>query len=71
MHSGIVNIITDYILANFGFTDRDGWPELGDVESISCLALRYEALHMRELKSTSCQWLEVSYLEWLNFAEHS
>jgi len=37
----------------------------------SCLALRYEALHMRELKSTSCQWLEVSYLEWLNFAEHS
>lgn len=26
---------------------------------------------MRELKSTSCQWLEVSYLEWLNFAQHS
>ena len=26
---------------------------------------------MRELKCTSCQWLEVSYLEWLNFAEHS
>ncbi|KAE8039338.1 hypothetical protein FH972_011760 [Carpinus fangiana] len=37
----------------------------------SCLALRYEALHMRELESASCQWLEVSYLEWLNFAEHS
>ncbi|KAG6629029.1 protein DOUBLE-STRAND BREAK FORMATION [Carya illinoinensis] len=42
---------------------------IGDVES--CLALRYEALHMRELESASCQWLEVSYLEWLNFAEHS
>ncbi|KAF3966025.1 hypothetical protein ACB098_08G019100 [Castanea mollissima] len=42
---------------------------IADVES--CLALRYEALHMRELKSTSCQWLEVSYLEWLNFAQHS
>ncbi|GMY10526.1 protein DOUBLE-STRAND BREAK FORMATION [Fagus crenata] len=42
---------------------------IADVES--CLALRYEALHMRELKCTSCQWLEVSYLEWLNFAEHS
>lgn len=26
---------------------------------------------MRELESASCQWLEVSYLEWLNFAEHS
>ncbi|XP_059430185.1 protein DOUBLE-STRAND BREAK FORMATION [Corylus avellana] len=42
---------------------------IADVES--CLALRYEALHMRELESASCQWLEVSYLEWLNFAEHS
>lgn len=26
---------------------------------------------MREHESASCQWLEVSYLEWLNFAEHS
>jgi hypothetical protein len=26
---------------------------------------------MRELESANCQWVEVSYLEWLNFAEHS
>ncbi|XP_024023352.1 uncharacterized protein LOC21394437 isoform X3 [Morus notabilis] len=42
---------------------------LGDVES--CLALRYEALLLREFKSSSHQWLEVSYTEWLNFAEQS
>lgn len=41
----------------------------GDVES--CLALRYEALVMREIKSTSSQWLRVSCREWLTFAEHS
>lgn len=37
----------------------------------SCLALRYEALVMRELKSStaSCQWLQVSPVEWLNFVE--
>lgn len=39
MHTGIVNIITDYILANFGFTDRDCWPELGDVESIVSISI--------------------------------
>jgi len=41
MHTGIVNIITDYILANFGFTERDGWPEteLGDVESIVSISI--------------------------------
>ena len=37
----------------------------------SCLALRYEALNLREIKSASYQWLEVSYSEWLNFAEQS
>ncbi|KAF8397215.1 hypothetical protein HHK36_016123 [Tetracentron sinense] len=37
----------------------------------SCLALRYEALVMRELKSANHQWLQVSYEEWLTFAEHS
>ncbi|KAM6597471.1 hypothetical protein CsatA_007995 [Cannabis sativa] len=42
---------------------------LGDVEN--CLALRYEALLLRDFKSTSCQWLEVSHMEWLNFAEQS
>lgn len=26
---------------------------------------------MRELESASSQWLEVSYLEWLRFAEQS
>ncbi|KAE9598644.1 hypothetical protein Lalb_Chr15g0083171 [Lupinus albus] len=40
---------------------------LGDVQS--CLALRYEALVLRELKSAtaSCEWLQVSSVEWLNF----
>ncbi|KAJ7964246.1 F10K1.23 [Quillaja saponaria] len=42
---------------------------VGDSES--CLALRYEALVMRQLKSASCEWLRVSYDEWLNFAEHA
>ncbi|KAH7542755.1 hypothetical protein FEM48_Zijuj02G0108400 [Ziziphus jujuba var. spinosa] len=42
---------------------------IGDVES--CLALKYEGLLFRELKSTSYQWLQVSYMEWLNFAEQS
>ncbi|XP_054818313.1 protein DOUBLE-STRAND BREAK FORMATION isoform X2 [Prosopis cineraria] len=40
---------------------------VGDVES--CLALRYEALLMRNLKSASYQWLHVSSVEWLNFVE--
>jgi len=35
----------------------------------SCLALRYEALVMREFKSASCQWLQVSPVEWLRFVE--
>ncbi|KAG5515058.1 hypothetical protein RHGRI_036185 [Rhododendron griersonianum] len=37
----------------------------------SCLALRYEALALRELRSPSNQWLRVSYEEWMTFAEHS
>ncbi|XP_057954269.1 protein DOUBLE-STRAND BREAK FORMATION isoform X2 [Malania oleifera] len=41
----------------------------GDVES--CLALRYEALALRELNSTRYNGLQVSYREWLTFAEHS
>ncbi|CAK9174212.1 unnamed protein product [Ilex paraguariensis] len=41
---------------------------IGDVES--CLALRYEALVLRELKATSDRRLQVSYREWLTFAEH-
>ncbi|KAB5520606.1 hypothetical protein DKX38_024925 [Salix brachista] len=36
----------------------------------SCLALKYEALLFRDVKSTSDQSLHVSYLEWLNFAHH-
>ncbi|XP_039687247.1 protein DOUBLE-STRAND BREAK FORMATION isoform X2 [Medicago truncatula] len=40
---------------------------VGDLES--CLALRYEALVMRELKSATIQLLQVSPLEWLNFVE--
>ncbi|OMO82912.1 hypothetical protein CCACVL1_11690 [Corchorus capsularis] len=41
----------------------------GDIEN--CLALRYEALILREHKSTIHEWLQVSHLEWLNFAEQS
>ncbi|XP_052479064.1 protein DOUBLE-STRAND BREAK FORMATION [Gossypium raimondii] len=40
---------------------------IGDIES--CLALRYEALVLREHKSQIHQWLQVSPVEWLNFAE--
>ncbi|XP_027931798.1 uncharacterized protein LOC114187687 isoform X1 [Vigna unguiculata] len=40
---------------------------VGDQQS--CLALRYEALVMRELKSASCQWLRVSPEEWLRFVK--
>ncbi|PWA44503.1 hypothetical protein CTI12_AA524890 [Artemisia annua] len=42
---------------------------IGDYES--CLALRYEALVMRELNSVSDQELHVSYEEWFTFAEHA
>ncbi|CAN0902136.1 Protein DOUBLE-STRAND BREAK FORMATION [Linum grandiflorum] len=42
---------------------------IGDIESV--LALSYEGLLMRELKSTTHQWMRVSYEEWLNFAQHS
>ncbi|KAI9402511.1 hypothetical protein POPTR_001G281500v4 [Populus trichocarpa] len=42
---------------------------IGDTES--CLALKYEALLFRDVKSSSDQSLHVSYLEWLNFAHHS
>ncbi|KAK7305464.1 hypothetical protein VNO77_43370 [Canavalia gladiata] len=40
---------------------------VGDLQS--WLALRYEALVMRELKSASCQWLQVLPVEWLHFVE--
>ncbi|KAL5074736.1 hypothetical protein RYX36_013720 [Vicia faba] len=40
---------------------------VGDLES--CVALRYEALVMRDLKSASFQLLQVSPPEWLNFVE--
>ncbi|KAL3616214.1 hypothetical protein CASFOL_039604 [Castilleja foliolosa] len=42
---------------------------IGDVES--CLALRYEALVMREEKATTHPGLRVTCKEWLTFAEHS
>ncbi|CAH9140169.1 unnamed protein product [Cuscuta epithymum] len=42
---------------------------IGDDES--CLALRYEALLMRERNSPSDQRLRVSCVEWFTFAEHS
>ncbi|KVH94093.1 hypothetical protein Ccrd_003836, partial [Cynara cardunculus var. scolymus] len=37
----------------------------------SCLALRYEGLVLRELKSVTDHWLQVSYREWFMFAEHA
>ncbi|GAU27631.1 hypothetical protein TSUD_125770 [Trifolium subterraneum] len=40
---------------------------VGDLES--CLALRYEALVMREIKSASFHLLQVSPVEWLKFVE--
>ncbi|WJX37199.1 hypothetical protein P8452_24984 [Trifolium repens] len=40
---------------------------VGDLES--CLALRYEALVLREIKSASFQLLQVSPVEWLKFVE--
>ncbi|CAM8961997.1 unnamed protein product [Rhodiola kirilowii] len=40
-----------------------------DVES--CLVMRYEALVLRELKSATCPWAQVSPDEWLTFAAQS
>lgn len=37
----------------------------------SCLALRYEALVMRDEKATAHPELQVACTEWLTFAEHS
>nr|XP_016495490.1 PREDICTED: uncharacterized protein LOC107814565 isoform X2 [Nicotiana tabacum] len=54
-------LIVDFLVRVFAL--------IGDTES--CLALRYEALLMREQKATSDQGLLVSYSEWLTFAEHS
>ncbi|KAK4376124.1 hypothetical protein RND71_006801 [Anisodus tanguticus] len=67
-------LIVDFLVRTFAL--------IGDTEGLSktvalptkvesCLALRYEALLMREQKATSDQWLLVSYSEWLTFAEHS
>ncbi|CDY10245.1 BnaC05g04880D [Brassica napus] len=42
---------------------------IGDTES--CLAMKYEALTVREIKSTSCLWLRVSHSEWTSFAVQS
>ena len=33
--------------------------------------MKYEALTLREIKSTSCLWLRVSHSEWTNFAVQS
>ncbi|CAM8878831.1 unnamed protein product [Rhodiola kirilowii] len=37
----------------------------------SCLVMRYEALVLRELKSATCPWAQVSPDEWLTFASQS
>ncbi|KAM7522030.1 hypothetical protein LguiA_011932 [Lonicera macranthoides] len=54
-------LILDFFVRAFALAD--------DIEC--CLALRYEALIMRELKSTSNRWLQVSHREWVTFAEHA
>ncbi|KAH9701909.1 protein DOUBLE-STRAND BREAK FORMATION [Citrus sinensis] len=41
------------------------------LEFFSCLALRYEAFVLRDLKSASCEWLRVSHTEWISFAGQS
>ncbi|CAM8906817.1 unnamed protein product [Rhodiola kirilowii] len=41
----------------------------GDVES--CLVMRYEALVLRELKSATCPWAQVTPDEWLTFVVQS
>ncbi|KAL8225123.1 hypothetical protein R6Q57_017680 [Mikania cordata] len=54
-------LILEFLVRAFAIT--------GDLES--CLALRYEALVLRELNSVVDQQLLVSYREWLMFAEHA
>ncbi|CAM8906818.1 unnamed protein product [Rhodiola kirilowii] len=43
----------------------------GDVEATSCLVMRYEALVLRELKSATCPWAQVTPDEWLTFVVQS
>ncbi|CDP09241.1 unnamed protein product [Coffea canephora] len=52
-------LIADFLIRAFAL--------IGDVES--CLALRYEALLLRDEKACSDTRLEVSYHEWLTLAE--
>ncbi|KAL8261880.1 hypothetical protein R6Q59_025929 [Mikania micrantha] len=54
-------LILEFLVRAFAIT--------GDLES--CLALRYEALVLRELNSVVDQQLLVSYREWFMFAEHA
>ncbi|KAI3461679.1 hypothetical protein Pfo_018342 [Paulownia fortunei] len=54
-------LCTDFLIRVFAI--------IGDVES--CLALRYEALVMRDQKTTAHPGLQVTCNEWLTFAEHS
>ncbi|KAK6122156.1 hypothetical protein DH2020_044107 [Rehmannia glutinosa] len=54
-------LCTDFLIRVFAI--------VGDVES--CLALRYEALVMREQKTTTHPGLQVTCNEWLTFVEHS
>ncbi|KAG6583341.1 Protein DOUBLE-STRAND BREAK FORMATION, partial [Cucurbita argyrosperma subsp. sororia] len=58
------------IEANFIVGAPQHFPSLNHLV-LSCLALRYEALNFRELKSFNQPRLQVSHAEWLNFAEHS
>ncbi|PIN25438.1 hypothetical protein CDL12_01817 [Handroanthus impetiginosus] len=54
-------LCTDFLISEFAI--------IGDVES--CLALRYEALVMREHRTATHPGLQVTCGEWLNFAEDS
>ncbi|CAI9771665.1 unnamed protein product [Fraxinus pennsylvanica] len=53
-------LCTDFLIRVFAL--------IGDVQS--CLSLRYEALVMREQKTTTDPRLQVSCAEWLIFAEN-
>ncbi|CAK8565998.1 unnamed protein product [Lathyrus sativus] len=65
MHSIAAESVHDKLLVLDFFVHA--FALVGDLES--CLALRYEALVMRELKSASLQFLQVSPVEWLSFVE--
>ncbi|CAK7330447.1 unnamed protein product [Dovyalis caffra] len=62
---------SEYLSVIHEIKDKTVKQKLFTLQFFSCLALKYEALLLRDVKSSSDQSLQVSYLEWLNFAHHS